>query len=487
MTERANPGPVDVAVVGAGHVGLVSATCLAIAGHRVRVYDVDSLRVAQIIAGKVPFLEPGLGELLARARAAERISFHDRPDEALRASSVAFLCVNTPNRLEGGVDLSAVVDASRHVASHAPDGAVLVNRSTAPVGTAQFIRTIVWDQRGPAISVATNPEFLAEGTAIRDFLAPDRIVIGAWDAVSSSRVLDVYDPIVSRRLPPKIAALLDGALRPASGRIPVVVTDPPTAELTKYAANSFLAVKVSFINEIASIAEQLGADTQEVARAIGLDHRIGSSFLRPGIGWGGSCFPKDIVALQGMAEIRGIPARMLRAAHEVNTEQRQWVIRKLHAHLRTLVGRRIGLLGLSFKAGTDDVRNAPALEIASDLVKAGVEVRAFDPAVSTLPEEARGSVETVGDAISLARGADALVVVTEWPEFAALDLAQLREVMRVPLLLDGRNLLDRDAAEDAGLVYVAVGRPSDPWAAFAMEGNGSSRAMRVDTGAVAES
>jgi UDPglucose 6-dehydrogenase len=335
---------------------------------------------------------------------------------------------------------------------------VIVNRSTAPVGTAAYIRSLS-EERGTAHpSVAVNPEFVAEGTAVHNFLDPDRLVVGSWDAAAETKILEAYEPIITRTLPDD----LPPEVKPQPGRrvgpVPVVTTTPQTAELIKYVSNAFLAMKISFINEMAWIAEELAADGTEMARAVGLDHRIGPHFLRGGIGWGGSCFTKDIAALQGMAESSGLAARMLRAAYDVNLEQHRWVIRKLQAHLKTLVGRRIGLLGLTFKPNTDDLRNAPALDIARDLARSNARVRAFDPVVKFLPPEFDGIIDLASDPESLAAGSEALVLVTEWPEFKDLDLALLRSRMKEGLLLDGRNFFSPEQARAAGLTYVGVGR-----------------------------
>jgi UDPglucose 6-dehydrogenase len=447
----------EIAVVGAGHVGAVCAACLAAVGHRVRVLDVDLERIAQLRAGRSPFFEPGLAELLDRGRTRELLSFHADPAEALPGADLTFLCVNTDNGPDGSVDLSSVESAVRTVSRFARPGSVLVNRSTAPVGTAQYIRSSIEELRGSEVQVAVNPEFLAEGTAVHDFLEPDRILVGAWDQAAIGRLAQAYAPIVERELPFDVRSLFgNGHRRP--GDVPFVVTDPASAELAKYASNSLLAVRISFINEIAGIAEELGADITQVARAVGLDPRLGPHFLRAGIGWGGSCFPKDIVALLGIAETRGLSARMLRAANEVNTEQRSWTTRHLQAHFKTLFGRRVGLLGLSFKPNTDDLRNAPSLEIAAALARANVLVRALDPVVKALPAGVEDTIDLMENAEALARGADALVLVTEWPQFADLDLPRLRALMRTPLLLDGRNFFDPDEVRSAGFTYVGVGR-----------------------------
>jgi UDPglucose 6-dehydrogenase len=447
----------EITIFGAGHVGLVSGSCLAAIGHRVRVLDVDGGKIARLEGGELPFLEPALDEVLAGARAGGAISFHSDPSEGLPGARVVFICVDTPNGPDGQVDLSSVVAAARTAARFADDGALVVNRSTVPVGTAEYVSSILEDARANRLSVVVNPEFLAEGTAVRDFLAPDRIVIGARRQDDADLLVEVYEAVIERRLPPGLP--IDApATAAGSDPVPVVVTNPPTAELIKYAANAFLAVKVSFINEIAAIAEEVGGDVTEISRAIGLDRRIGPHFLRAGIGWGGSCFPKDIMALQGMAETRGLSIEMLRAANDINAAQRRWVLRKLQQHLKTLVGRRVGLLGLAFKPLTDDLRNAPALEIAAELARMNVQVRAFDPAIKSLPAGVEVDLEMVDGPQSLAHGADALVLVTEWPEFADLDLAQLARAMRNPLLLDGRNFFSPEAAGTAGFTYVGVGR-----------------------------
>lgn len=444
-----------IGIVGAGHVGAVCGACLAAIDHDVTVIDVDHERIRTLREGRMPFVEPHLEALIARGRARGNLSFDVDP-AALSDAEVVFLCVNTDSRPDGSVDLSPLESAVSTLAAIPGLDAVLVNRSTAPVGTAEYIRSVTADARGSAMRVAVNPEFLAEGTAVRDFLAPDRVLIGASDERSARALTDLYRPIVVRDLPADVGARV-GA--PTDGEdVPFLVADPASAELAKYAANGMLAVKISFINEISAIAEQVGADVTRVAEAVGLDARIGKHFLRAGIGWGGSCFPKDILALQGMAETRGLSARMLRAANDINGDQRTWVTRALHARFKTLFGRRVGLLGLGFKPGTDDLRNAPALEIASQLAKANVKVRAFDPVVGDVPLTHRDRIEVVADVEDLANGSDALVVVTEWPQFRELDLPALRRRMRTPLLLDGRNLFEPEEAVAAGFAYVGVGR-----------------------------
>ena len=450
----------ELAFIGAGHVGLVSAACMSSIGHRARVFDIDRGRIESLRRGEIPFFEPGLSELFELGLSEGRLSVHDDPSDALQDAELIFVCVGTQPGPNGDVDLSGVVDATIVAVRHASVGSLLVNRSTAPVGTAEYIRSIV-EERQADLAVAVNPEFLAEGQAVRDFLVPDRIVVGAWDPSAIDRLVAAYEPIVRRILPKDVPEVVRAAAAKAVVPAPIVTSRPATAELTKYAANAFLAVKISFINEIAGIAEETGADVTEVARAVGLDHRIGSHFLQAGIGWGGSCFPKDIVALEGMARAHGLDGHMLRAANDVNLGQQRWVTHQLQRCLKTLYGRRVGLLGLAFKPQTDDVRNAPSLEIAAELMGLGARVRAYDPAVRNLPSEHAHHVELTTDPVELARNADALVLVTEWPEFARLDLDALRRPMRTPLLLDGRNFLEPEAARRAGFVYLGVGRQTE--------------------------
>jgi UDPglucose 6-dehydrogenase len=459
----------------------VSAACLSVIGHTVRVLDVNADLVDALNAGACPFYEPGLDALLARARADNRLVFGTDPKSALSDADVVFLCVGTPNRPDGQVDLGAVMAAVDAASEHVDDGTLVANRSTCPVGTADYIRAILEERRGDAVRVAVNPEFLAEGRAVDDFMSPDRLVVGSWTESDRDLLLAVYEPIISRRVPDFAQADSSDAIGSAgsgtratappsvelgfppsgageSSQIPVIVTEPRTAELIKYASNAFLATKISFINEIASIAEELGGDVTEIQKALGLDRRIGPHFLRAGIGWGGSCFPKDIVALQGMAEVRGLDARIVRAANEVNQQQHRWVVRKLQRHLKTLVGRRVALLGLAFKPHTDDLRDARAVELAIELASQNVRVRAYDPAVNELPAHLQDRIELRVDVFSAADRAEAIVLVTEWPEFAEIDFTQLKKVMREPLLLDGRNFFDPVAVRKAGFIYEGVGR-----------------------------
>jgi UDPglucose 6-dehydrogenase len=440
--------------VGAGHVGLVSAAGFAAAGHRVYLQDVDEARIAGLLEGRIPFFEPGLEALTAHGRDAGRLTFHTDPADALAPAEVIFVCVST--RGDGDLpDLSRVVDATIAVARHGADGAVLVNRTASPIGTLQMIRSLLEDERAHAVHVAVNPDFLSEGSAVADFLGPSRVVVGAWAREAVRPVAEAYGPITDNHLPDVAAGMRRGDI---GFPIPFFVTTPETAEVSKYAADSFLGVKISFINEIAGLSGEYAADVEEVARILASDPRIGPELLRPGLGWGSGRFPKDIAILNAEMETERVPLRLLSAANAVNEQQRDWVLRALKTHLRTLVGSRVAMLGLSSTPSTDDVRSSPALDIAAELVRAGAHVTAFDTVVKRLPAPFDETLELADDALAAAADADALVLVTEWEAFADLGLDRLRSVMRVPLFLDGRNAVDAADARAAGFVYLGVGK-----------------------------
>jgi nucleotide sugar dehydrogenase len=438
-----------VAVIGTGYVGTVTATCFAWLGHDVVGIDVDANRVDQLAAGQVPLFEPGLAELLTEATTTGRLTFSvDMSDIA--GAQVVFLCVGTPPGVGGAPDLSQVESAAHGIASNMTDGTVVVNKSTVPVGSGNWVRTVIEEALprtgGPKFSVVSNPEFLREGCAIEDFLYPDRIVLGGENG-SPKKVAELYAPVLAQSFP---------GGRPE--RQPqLIVTDLPSAEMVKYAANAFLATKISFANEIASICELVGADARQVLPAIGSDERIGSRFLQQGLGWGGSCFGKDLAALIATAVDYGYSAPLLRATTDVNQAQRASVIRKLQAALKVLKGRRIAILGLAFKPGTDDLRDAPALEIIRRLRSAGVIVSAYDPVVKQLSDADALGVRMAADAYDAADRADAVVLVTEWDDFADLDLDSLKRSMTGDLVLDGRGAIDPAAAEEAGLRVTGFG------------------------------
>jgi UDPglucose 6-dehydrogenase len=425
-------------VFGAGWVGLVTGACFAELGHDVVVRDVVPERIAALEAGRLPFHEPELPELLARNR--ERLRYTLDAAELADADAL-FVCVQTPPTYSGDADLSFVWSALDDL----PRGErrqVLVMKSTVPVGTGDKVRAAL-DARGlENVGYVSNPEFLSEGRAVRDFLNPDRIVIGAYAEEDGAAVEALYGGIEA----------------------PVVRTDVASAEMIKLAANAFLMTRISFINEIANVCEAVGADVVEVARGIGLDHRLGPHFLRAGIGYGGSCFPKDSLALKQLASNSGYHFQLLAAVIEVNELQKRRVIQKLEKHLGKLRGKKIALLGLAFKAGTDDMREAPSLVLASRLLAEGAEVRAWDP-VARPGELMKGAVlyDTVLEAVT---GADAAVIVTEWDELRGLASREVHGAMARPLIIDGRNLLDPDDARAAGFAYEGIGRPSSPFEAL---------------------
>jgi UDPglucose 6-dehydrogenase len=439
-----------IAIIGTGYVGTVTATCLAWLGHDVTGLEADEQKVGQLQAGQVPFYEPGLPELLAAVRRTGRLRFTSDPPVALDEAEIIFLCVGTPLGVGGLPNLSQVEAAAHSVAPYLRDGVVVVNKSTVPVGAGNWVRTLLEESlpryERPRFSVVSNPEFLREGSAIPDFLYPDRIVLGGDDAACAN-VAHLYGRVL----------LQDFEGGRMEDRPELIVTDLPSAELIKYAANAFLATKISFANEISSLCELVGADVSQVLPAIGSDTRIGPRFLNPGLGWGGSCFGKDVSALVATGLEYGYNSSLLRAVVEVNQAQRATVLRKLQSSLKVLKGRRITLLGLAFKPGTDDLRDAPALEVAERLLSLGAFVSAYDPVVKQLPDHL-ASVRIGTDPYDAADGADAVVLATEWEEFGLLDFHQLARVMVGRLVIDGRNALDDRAATEAGLNLIATGR-----------------------------
>jgi UDPglucose 6-dehydrogenase len=421
-----------IGILGAGWVGLVTGACFAELGHDVIVRDVVPERIDALLAGKLPFHEPELPEILERNR--ERLAYTLDAAE-LAAADVIFVCVQTPPTYAGDADLSYVWTALDDL-PRTDRRQLLVMKSTVPVGTGDKVRAALEGRDLGNVGYVSNPEFLAEGRAVRDFLAPDRIVVGAFTEADGHAVESLYAGIDA----------------------PVVRTDIASAEMIKLAANAFLMTRISFINEIANVCEAVGADVVEVAEGIGLDHRLGPHFLRAGIGYGGSCFPKDSLALKQLASNSGYHFQLLAAVIEVNELQKRRVVQKLQKHLGKLRGRKVALLGLAFKAGTDDMREAPSIVLASRLLAEGAEVRAWDP-VARPGELMTGAVfcETVLEAVT---GADAAVIVTEWDELRGLASAEVRAAMANPLVIDGRNLLDPDETRAAGFAYEGIGRPA---------------------------
>ena len=423
-----------IGVFGAGWVGLVTGACFAELGHEVVVRDVLPERVEALQAGHLPLHEPGLAELLERN--GERLTFTTELDEVVSAP-IMFVCVGTPPTYSGDADLSAVWTVVDHLPS-LEERAILVMKSTVPVGTGETVRSAL-DARGLAhVGYVSNPEFLSEGSAVRDFMSPDRLVVGAFTEADAGAVAALYEPLDA----------------------PIVRADVASAEMIKLAANAFLMTRISFINEIANVCEATGADVEQVAKGIGLDHRLGPHFLRAGIGWGGSCFPKDGVALKQLASNSGYHFQLLNAVIEVNELQKRRVIGKLEKHLGKLRGKTIALLGLAFKPNTDDMREASSLVLSARLQAAGARVRAYDPVAEDEARKLIGGVEFKTSAAEVADGADALVLVTEWPEFAELDFSAVAASMRGNTVIDGRNFLDAEKVRDAGLAYEGIGRPA---------------------------
>ena len=429
-----------IAIVGSGYVGLVTGTCFSELGNTVVCVDNDVRKIERLAAGEVPFYEPSLGEMIARNVQARRLSFTTDVAAAVRSSEIIFIAVGTPMRADGHADLTAVRAVAREIGYALNGPKIIVSKSTVPVETGEMIASII---RGHApanhpVSVVSNPEFLREGSAVADFLKPDRVVIGTGDPEAERVLRDVYAPL----------------------DVPVVVTDVRTSEMIKYAANAFLATKISFINEIANICELLGVDVREVCHGIGYDQRIGTKFLNPGIGYGGSCFPKDVRALEQLAVEHAYQAPLLHAVELVNRRQIERTVAKLERELGGLRGRTVAVLGLAFKPNTDDVRDAPALAIIARLQERGARVRAHDPIANDIARDVLGTdgIAFFDDMYATLDGADAVVLATEWNEFRALDFARCAAAMRGNVLIDGRNVFDPDQVRAAGLRYVGVGR-----------------------------
>lgn len=433
-----------IAIVGAGYVGLVTGACLAALGHRVTCLDVDAAKVAGLKAGVMPIYEAGLADLVARETAAGRLAFTTDLAEAAREAAAAFICVGTPARPDDGhADLTAVFAAAGALIGAMPPGAVLVVKSTVPVGTGDEIEAMA-RAAGADLPVASNPEFLREGVAIADFMSPDRIVVGVETAAAEATLAAIYRPLTD-----KGAAML--------------VTNRRASELVKHTANAFLAIKINFINEIANLCEEVGADVEAVARGVGLDGRIGPKFLKPGPGFGGSCFPKDMLALIRTGHEHGVPLRSVETAVAVNDARKGEMVRKIvRAFGGSLQGKRVALLGLTFKAGTDDMRSAASLVIAPRLVKAGATVVAYDPAGMKTAARLMPELTYAPDAMTAIDGADGVVILTEWPEFATLDLAAVRAVVAAPLVVDLRNLLQPEEVAAAGLRLTRLGLKPSP-------------------------
>jgi len=433
-----------ITMVGAGYVGLVSGACFADFGHDVVCVDVSQDKIDALHAGRMPIYEPGLAELVMANVDGGRLTFTTDLAEGAAGADAIFIAVGTPSRRgDGHADLSYVYQAARDIAGALTGPCVVVTKSTVPVGTGDEVERILREVAPDAdVAVVSNPEFLREGAAIGDFKRPDRIVIGCENARAEQVMRDIYRPL-------------------SLGQAPLLFTARRTAELIKYAANAFLAVKITFINEIADLCEAVGADVKDVSRGIGLDNRIGSKFLHAGPGYGGSCFPKDTLALLKTADDEGVAQRIVEATVAVNDSRKRGMGRKIVAAMGGDVrGKTVGILGLTFKPNTDDMRDAPSLSIVQALIDAGASVKAYDPEGMELAAPMMPSVTMCKNAYAVAEGSDAVAIVTEWDAFRALDLNRLAAVMRTPLLVDLRNIYDRATVEALGIAYDCVGRPA---------------------------
>jgi len=437
----------NATVIGSGYVGLVTGACFSEFGVSVVCCDKDHDKVEGLLRGEIPIYEPGLEDLVARNASAGRLAFTSDTAEAIRSSLIVFIAVGTPAAEDGSTDLSYVEEVSREIGRHLDGYKVIVSKSTVPVGTSKKVRSWIQEELDRAgrkvhFSVASNPEFLREGAAIGDFMRPDRVVIGVDEGDDQALAIlrDLYRPLFLNETP-------------------FVMTNTPTAELSKYAANAFLATKISFINEVAILCEKIGGDVQAVARAMGLDRRIGKKFLHAGPGFGGSCFPKDTLSAAHFARELGTSFEIVDAAIRVNRRQRLFAVDKIVGVFHgDLEGKTIGMLGLSFKPETDDMRDAPALDIAEGLIERGANVRAYDPAAMAVASRLLPGVELCKDAYEACQGADAMVIVTEWNQFRMLDLERVKELLREPIMVDLRNIYDAATLRDAGFHYVSVGR-----------------------------
>jgi UDPglucose 6-dehydrogenase len=430
-----------IAVVGTGYVGLVTGTCFAESGHEVRCLDVDVRKIELLRAGGIPIYEPGLEELVRRNVKERRLSFTTSYPDAIAGVDAAFIAVGTPPGETGEADLSYVLGAAEQIGRSLTGYAVVVNKSTVPVGSAEKVGAVLREATPHPFDVVSNPEFLKEGAAIDDFMRPDRVVVGVSSERAHAVMQELYAPFVRAEQP-------------------VLFMDVRSAELTKYAANAMLATRISFMNEMATLCERLGADVDQVRRGIGSDRRIGHAFLFPGVGFGGSCFPKDVRAVMTMARQIGLDFDLLRSVERVNERQKRWLVEKATRHFGTLAGKTIGLWGLAFKPKTDDMREAPAITVVEALLGNGAKVKAHDPVAADVAEKlfhGRG-IELTPEPYAAAEGVDALLLVTEWNEFRNPDLARLKATMRQPVLIDGRNVWDAAKVRAAGFTYYGVGR-----------------------------
>ena len=431
----------QICVVGVGYVGLVTAACFADLGNRVIALDIAEEKIEGLKHGSMPIYEPGLKELVNRNVRSGRLTFTTSYPEGINGTEFVFIAVGTPSGVDGEADLRYVASAAQAVAEVMTSPLIIINKSTVPVGTGDWVADIIRQHQTEPIefSVVSCPEFLREGVAISDFMHPHRTVLGSVDSEAAEKVAQIHIPL----------------------RAPIVITNLRTAEMIKYASNAFLATKISFINEIANICEELGADVKEVAIGMGYDKRIGSMFLDAGLGYGGSCFPKDVKALSYMAAEKGRHPQLINAVMEINSDRRPMAVNRITNMLGGVEGKRIGLLGLSFKPNTDDMRDAPSIDIANSLLAAGAQVSAYDPVAMDAARPLLPEVEMCTEVYVMAEGCDALMVITDWNEFKHLDLARIKTLMRQPVIFDGRNIYDPDTMANLGFHYRGLGRGYD--------------------------
>ncbi|HKJ26386.1 MAG TPA: UDP-glucose/GDP-mannose dehydrogenase family protein [Anaerolineales bacterium] len=428
----------EISVIGVGYVGLVTAVCFSDLGNNVTALDISEEKINNLKSGVMPIYEPGLAELVKRNVEAGRLHYTTSYEEALEKAEFVFICVGTPSGVDGEADLKYVAAAARTIAEHMKHPVVVINKSTVPVGTGDWVSDIINKYQSEPVdfSVVSCPEFLREGAAISDFMNPHRTVLGSTDRDAADQVAQLHLPL----------------------RAPIVITDLRTAEMIKYASNAFLATKISFINEIANVCEALGADVTEVAAGMGYDKRIGPYFLGAGLGYGGSCFPKDVKALAHMASEMDVEPRILNSVMETNNERRPRLVEKLAEIAGPLKGKTIGLLGLAFKPNTDDMRDAPSIDIANNLLARGAKVKGYDPISMDVAAPLMPDVQLVGNAYELFKGCDGVIICTEWNEFLQLNLEQVYDSMSVPTVIDGRNIYEPAKMKELGFTYLGVGR-----------------------------
>jgi UDPglucose 6-dehydrogenase len=449
-----------IAVIGSGYVGLVTGVCFAELGHDVTLFDNDPQKQAVLQKGFCPIHEKFVPELLERHRGS-KLQLSDSLANTVADSEAVFIAVGTPPTVNGEADLSYVESVAREIASNIKNYKIVVGKSTVPVYTSEWVRRVILLNGAPShlFDVASNPEFLREGTAVTDFLYAERIVIGTDNPACATRLRQIYEPLLDGSYIRRADAI--PAPAGAGGPPVLIATTPKSAELIKYASNAFLAMKVSFINAVATLCESVGADVDQVREGIGSDSRIGRRFLNPGLGYGGSCFPKDLSAYRAVARECGYDFRLLEEVMRINNEQRERFLRKVRLALWTLKGKTLGALGLAFKGGTDDVRESPAIAVIRSLVQEGCKIQVYDPAATENAREVLGndSIRYVSSALDAARNADALLVLTDWEEFRNIDLGQLHQALRYPIVIDGRNIFRPDAMKKHGFLYTSVGRP----------------------------